>query len=239
MPYNLVRDRARLTPGHDALAKPPRGVLTNMLVRYFVGKPIDANTYLVADRATGDALLIDAGSGTAEQAVQAARDLGLRLTAIVATHGHFDHIMDMAALKALAGLPVWVHSGDADMLEHPSTDPFPIYLDIPPVTPDRLLAGGDVLTLGSLRLEVWHTPGHSPGSICLYCQERGIVFSGDTLFYRGWGRTDLPGSDPNLIESSLTRLGGLPPDTLVYPGHGQTTTIGQEGWLPPPRSRVS
>ena len=97
-----------------------------------------------------------------------------------------------------------------------------------PREPDRLLDDGDVLVFGETRAQVLHTPGHSAGSICLYDKESGILISGDTLFRDGVGRSDGPDADPHALESSLSRLSSLPPETVVFPGHGARTTIGRE-----------
>jgi len=198
----------------------------------FAGGPIDALCYLVADERSGEAIIIDAPGDIAGEVLERARVLGVRVTAIVATHGHFDHILDLAELKARTGAPVAVHRADAAMLERPSTEPFPLPIEIPAVIPDRLLAEGDTVTIGAVAFKVLWTPGHTPGSICLHSEAERVLFTGDTLFAGGWGRTDLPGGSVDDLERSLRRLGGLPADTRVFPGHGPATTIGRESWLP-------
>ena len=198
----------------------------------FAGGPIDALCYLVTDQQSGEALVIDAPGDVASVVFDRARELGVRITSIVATHGHFDHILDLADLKARTGALVAVHFADASMLERPSTAPFPLPLEIAPVVPDRLLSEGDVVVVGSLAFVVLSTPGHTPGSICLLSADGATLFAGDTLFAGGWGRTDLPGGSVEQLERSLARLGALPADTRVYPGHGSATTIGGESWLP-------
>jgi len=100
--------------------------------------------------------------------------------------------------------------------------------NFPPIEPDGILAEGSVLNAGTLSLKVIHTPGHSPGGVCFYCEKDGILFSGDTLFYADHGRCDLPGGSYDNMVTSLKKLFCLPQDTLVYPGHGRATTIGEE-----------
>jgi hydroxyacylglutathione hydrolase len=203
-----------------------------MQVQAFTGGPIDALCYLVTDRQSGEALVIDAPGGIADEVIAQARALGARVVMIVATHGHFDHILDLAELKIRTGAPVSIHGADAAMIEQPTTAPFPLPIDIAPVVPDRLLAEHDSVTFGRVTFTVLSTPGHTPGSICLLSEDGSTLFTGDTLFAGGWGRTDLPGGDEDLLARSLARLGALPADTRVYPGHGPATTIGRENWLP-------
>lgn len=202
-----------------------------MLIRAFVGEPIGTKAYLVGDEAAGEAMVVDAPGGVARQVADEAERAGLRIVLLVSTHGHWDHIVDNAALCELTGAPLAVHSRDARMLEQPSTAPFTLAVAIPPSKPDRLLKEWDELVVGSLRFSVVHTPGHTPGSICLFEPTQRVLFSGDTLFASGYGRTDLPGGDEAALEASLGRLGALPPDVRVYPGHGPETTIGAEAWL--------
>ncbi len=202
-----------------------------MLVRTFVGGPIETRAYLVGDPDAGEALVVDAPGGVAEEVVAAAGELGLKIVLLVSTHGHWDHVQDNAALHDLTGAPLAVHPRDARMLEEPSTAPFALPFVVAPSKPERLLRDQERLALGGLRLTVVHTPGHTPGSICLYEPTEQALFSGDTLFASGYGRTDLPGGDEAALELSLGRLAALPASVRVYPGHGPATTIGAEPWL--------
>ena len=139
--------------------------------------------------------------------------------AIVATHGHNDHINAAGALSDVLDAPIWLHPDDL-MLWHQ------VY---PDREPDRPLADGQELEVGHIRLRAMHTPGHSPGGVSLYDAAGGVVFSGDTLFKGGPGATGRSFSDfPTIIESIRERLLTLPDDTKVMPGHGQETTIGSE-----------
>lgn len=201
-----------------------------MIIETFVAGPVETNAYLVGDETTGEALLIDAPRECTAAVIERAAALGLTIRQIVDTHGHWDHIADNAALVAATGASLAVHTADADRLAQPqSTMRLPFV--IPPSQPDRLLQGGDTVTLGPHTFEVLHTPGHTPGSICLYAEEAGVLFSGDTLFDMGMGRTDLPGGDENQLYVSLRHLANLPPETRVYPGHGAATTIEDQHWL--------
>ena len=163
-------------------------------------------------------------------------DLGWRLVLALSTHGHWDHTGELAALsahvRATEGreLEVAVHGLDRPRLERPSplAAPFPI----PAVVPTRDLEEGDRITAGVVDLVVLHTPGHTEGSISLLDAEAGLLFSGDTLFRGGWGRTDLPGGDAVAMLTSLERLARIDEATRVVPGHGRETTIGAErSWI--------
>lgn len=153
---------------------------------------------------------------------------GLTPSLILLTHGHVDHIGGVEWVKAQSGAPVWVHPADEPMLRDPrlnSSAFFGAPITAPP--PDRLLNEGDTVTLGNLTFQVLHTPGHTPGGICFYTP--GHLIAGDTLFAGSVGRTDLAGGNwESLIRSIRTKLLPLPPETVVYPGHGPTTTIGDE-----------
>ncbi len=168
------------------------------------------NCYVVSDPASGQAVVVDAPF---EADVIAAHTDGLDVTRIVVTHGHGDHVHALADLKAaLPGVPAGCHAADQAMM---------------PVAPDFLIADGDELPLGATTLRALHTPGHTPGGICLLTP--GHLFSGDTLFPGGPGKTDLPGGDFDTVIASIRdRLFVLPDGTAVHPGHGLDTTIGAE-----------
>jgi glyoxylase-like metal-dependent hydrolase (beta-lactamase superfamily II) len=172
-------------------------------------------------------MVIDPG-GNGEQILRAIKDSGLDIKIIVLTHGHSDHIAALYEIQDGTGAEVAIHIDDADFLEgHGSySSQFGISYKTPH-PPDRLLREGDAITLGATSFKVIHTPGHTPGSICILTE--GKAFTGDTLFYRGIGTTLMPGSSRSqLINSIQTRLMVLPDDTAIYPGHGRETTIGAE-----------
>lgn len=171
------------------------------------------NCYLVSDP-KGLTALIDPGYD-AENIRTVLEENRLTLGAILLTHGHFDHV---GAVKSLAqgGCPVYLNEKDLSL---------PPFLTAGPLTYTHGLEEGERVTLGELTFTVLETPGHTPGSVCFLCEN--ALFSGDTLFAGGWGRTDLGGSMAQL-RSSLNRLGRLPQTLRVYPGHGEQTTLAEE-----------
>ena len=199
------------------------------LVHAVVG-PVATNVYVLGDPATSEAIAIDTAipSLAFVQRALAERDWTLKL--IVSTHGHWDHIGENAAVQEHTGAPIAVHPLDRQRLEEPQPlwAPFPI----PPSVPAVELAEGGEVRFGELTLRVLHTPGHTEGSVCLLDTDSGSLFSGDTLFAGAWGRTDLPGGDPDALVESLVRLLDLEDPVGVLPGHGRETTIGAERpWL--------
>jgi hydroxyacylglutathione hydrolase len=202
-----------------------------LTIESFVGGPVETNAFLVSDDATREAIVVDAPMDVAGRIVDAAKTAGLRITLIVITHTHWDHIGDAAALKDLTGAPLAAHELAVDNLAHPGSATTDLPFTIPPVTPDRLLADGDEVRLGDHVFRVMHLPGHEPAHIALFGEADRVFLGGDVLFPNGHGRVDIPGADQETMNRSLARLVDLPPDTVVYPGHGRTTTIGAERWL--------
>jgi glyoxylase-like metal-dependent hydrolase (beta-lactamase superfamily II) len=188
--------------------------------------PLGTNVYLVGDPGSGDAVAIDAAVPSAGWVGSQLAERGWVLRLIVSTHRHWDHVGDNAALQAATGAPIGCHPLDRPGIERPDARlaPFPIAPSFPTVE----LEDGDVIRYGGLRLEVLHTPGHTEGSICLLAPDDGVLFTGDTLFAGGWGRTDLPGGEPAAMVSSLVRLGLLDDPLRILPGHGPASTIGRE-----------
>ncbi len=197
-----------------------------MIVEKLVVGPLAGNCYIVADETAGEGMIIDPGD-EAGVILKRVKELGLDIKIIVLSHGHLDHTAALKEVKEATGAEVAIHTDDKAAL---ADDALSAFLGIVPPelpTPDRLLDDGDRIEIGGLSFTVLHTPGHSPGSICLLGE--GVLFSGDTLFNCGIGRADLPGGDPEqLMKSIHSRLMPLADELKVYPGHGLETTIGAE-----------
>jgi len=192
--------------------------------------PLSTNVHVLADPASREAIAIDTAIPSLAwiRDELAARAWTLRL--IVSTHGHWDHFGDNAAVSGATGAEIAVHALDRDALVEPT--PLWAPFDVPPCVPAVDLAEGGEIRFGEVVLRVLHTPGHTPGSVSLLAADDGLLFSGDTLFASGWGRTDLPGGSDEAIVESLIRLSELEPPTAVLPGHGPETTIRRElPWL--------
>ena len=184
------------------------------------------NCYLVADPGTGEAAIVDPGEETALFTARLAHE-GWTLRAIWLTHAHLDHVAGVAAMRA-PGVPVFLHPADRALYDSFPAQARAFGLDgTAPPAPDRELADGGSVSVGSCAFSVIHTPGHSPGGVCLV--GHGMALVGDTLFAGSIGRTDLPGGDLEALLTSIhERLFALPDDTVVYSGHGPATTIGEE-----------
>ena len=202
-----------------------------MILKKLVVGPLAANCYIVGSESNKEGMIIDPGD-EAEVILRNVKDLGLEIRSIVLTHGHIDHIGALKEVKEVTGAEVAIHTDEAQALQK---QPLSTLLGLSYPTPlpaDRLLKNGDSIDIGDLHFLVLHTPGHSPGGICLLGQ--GVMFSGDTLFNYGIGRADLPGGSYSQLTNSIhTKLMILPDNTIVYPGHGPDTTIGTERqWNP-------
>ncbi len=198
-----------------------------MIVCVTVGL-LEENCYLYACPQTKEAVIIDPGD-EAERILHAIQELKLIPRYIINTHGHFDHICAIDAVSEIYPVPLAIHAADVPMYtRQPGAEMYHRAAPLVRRKPDILLNDGDRITFGTLTLEVLHTPGHSPGSISLVSQPYH-VFSGDTLFHRGIGRTDLAGGSYAQIEQSIrNKLYTLKDDLVVFPGHGQSTTIIEE-----------
>ncbi len=185
------------------------------------------NCYLIVDEETNQAVLIDPGAD-GEEVLAMLEDSGAELAAIWVTHAHVDHVGGIAAVRRAHDVPVFLHPLDNRLYSHLAAESAELF-GLPfeqPDGPHRELAEGQVLRCGSMEFTVMHVPGHAPGHVSF--NTPGHSFSGDLLFAGSIGRTDLPFSDPFAMDASLDRFRTLPPATLVYPGHGPTTTIGTE-----------
>jgi len=186
--------------------------------------------YIVACDKTKQGVIIDPG-GNEDDILNACQTENITVKYIINTHGHPDHVCGNARLKEATGADIVMHAADADFFAQDRVEQFFSQLGLPASPPvDKRVEDGDIITFGNEGLTVIHTPGHTPGGMCLYSAPD--LFSGDTLFAGGVGRTDFPGgSTQELLDSIKKRLLALPPDTVVWPGHGyggESSTIARE-----------
>lgn len=192
--------------------------------------PISTNCYIVGDDDSGDAIVIDPVD-SADRILRAAADQGWTIREILATHGHFDHIMASAPLKEQTGAPFRYHQKDEPLVTMlPLHTKFWMGIDGPAAAEaDSFVTEGDTIRVGPIALDVLFTPGHSPGHVSFVLRSERTVFSGDVLFRQGIGRTDIPGADfDTLMRSIRDKLLPLGDDFAVMPGHMEATTIGYE-----------
>lgn len=196
--------------------------------------PLQTIGYVFADSETREAVIIDTPMESLGPIVSYVNTRRLHVKCIVLTHGHFDHVGDVAAIAATLQAPVWIHADDAAMLRNPF-GLFPGFpYQIQGMEAQRLINNGEMFRLGKQEFAILHIPGHSPGSVCLHSKDLGLLFAGDVLFNGSIGRTDLPGGNYDELLQAITEiLMLLPPDTVVYPGHGPPTTIGAESAVNP------
>ena len=191
--------------------------------------PLRCNCSVIADESTREAMVIDPGDNI-EEILSISGKHGLSVKQIVITHAHIDHVGGAMKLKKAVGAPILLNQNDSALLKMLDVQAAWVGMATPaPVHIDHNVGNGDKVTAGSLSADVLHTPGHTEGSICLYFAPEKKLIAGDTLFAGSIGRTDLPGgSYKKIIESLHERVLALPDDTVVVPGHGELTTIGQE-----------
>ncbi len=203
-----------------------------MILQTLLVGPLGVNCYILGDEKTHEAIIVDPG-GNARDILNTLQRTGLKAKAIVNTHAHFDHIIALNEVRAATHAPFMIHTDEVPVLASAEASAGLFGMRVaPPAPAERLLKDGDQVEVGGLVLHVLHTPGHTPGGICLLHESQ--VFVGDTLFQGSIGRTDLPGGDyATLMQSIRDKLLPLPDDTTVYPGHGQATTMGEEKALNP------
>ena len=200
-----------------------------MILETFPVGPLQCNCTILGDEATREAIVVDPGDNIPE-ILSRLQKHGLGLRQIVITHAHIDHVGGAVLLKRATGAPVFLNQKDLGLLSAMEMQAGWIGVPTPEVAPpDASAEDGLTVGLAALPGEVIHTPGHTPGSICLLFQKQNLLLAGDTLFAGSIGRTDLPGGDGRQILRSLrNRLLILPDTTRVFPGHGPETTIGEE-----------
>jgi len=200
-----------------------------MIFETIVVGALGVNCFILGCDETSEALVVDPGAD-ADRILALVAKRGLRVTTVVNTHGHFDHVGGNRRVLEATGAELMIHEADAPYLQKAvvTAARYGVAAEDSPA-PSRFLTDGMTITFGRKSLQVLHTPGHTQGGCCLYLASEGMVITGDTLFADSVGRTDLPGgSHEQLIASILGKLFTLPDETRVYPGHGPSSTIGHE-----------
>lgn len=199
------------------------------LIECYPSGPFDTNAYILACNETSEGVIIDPAPGSYDALITGASSI--KIKAILLTHSHWDHIGDLKRVKESFGVPVYVHPADRENVVKPGSDGLPLMQRIEGVEPDFDLQEGEIIEVGKLRVIVIATPGHTLGGVCFYLDKEKILFSGDTLFKGSIGNLSFPTASPTDMWHSLKKLEHLAPETVVYPGHGPSTTIGDEAWL--------
>lgn len=193
--------------------------------------PIATNAFFISTEDSPEAILVDAPPGLNREIDSLEKQSGKKLAAVLLTHGHWDHMLDAQLVRDRGEIEIYAHPDDRQLIENPEV--MASYampgLEWTPATVDHWLTGSETLTLASQEIAVRHVPGHAPGNVLFYFPKAGVAFGGDALFAGGVGRFDLPGGSWEVLEKSIKeQIYTLPEDTVVYPGHGPETTVGQE-----------
>ena len=202
-------------------------ILKELKIDTWIGDP--TNCYIILDEESKEAMVIDA-AGDVDKIEEMLNILQAKLKYIYLTHCHGDHILGVTELKRRCGGKILIHRDDAVGLNDASINLTPYIVEEKiELEADSRIDNKDLIHLGNLQFKVIHTPGHTKGGTCLYCEQEKCLFSGDTLFRGAWGRTDVPtGSMEKIIKSITNKLMKLPDETIVYPGHGLSTRIKDE-----------
>lgn len=203
-----------------------------------VFNPFGENTYLIWDDISGEGAVIDPGCSNVRECgilADAIERHKVKVKYLLNTHEHIDHIVGNSFIKDKYGAEYLCHSDDLFLLDEINNSPAAFGMeDTGKIFPDRLITEQTILGIGELKLEFMHTPGHSPGSVCIYIREYNTCFTGDLLFRGSVGRTDLWRGDSEILFRSIEeKILCLPDDTAIYPGHGQSSSIGEEKHLNP------
>lgn len=200
-----------------------------MELKIFSDSMMDENLYVYYDPASKEGVLIDPGF-SGDKALSFIQKEGIKITAILLTHSHADHVATLNQIKRFTNADIMAHKDEEALLKNKHLNFSTMLPDGPmEIKPERYFEDGDVLRAGTASLKVIHTPGHTPGGACFYDEEAGMLFTGDTLFYMSIGRSDFElGDGRALINSIKTKLMTLPERVKVYPGHGQASAISFE-----------
>lgn len=197
-----------------------------MIIKKLVVGPLENNCFIIADENTKDGLVVDPGDEP-DRILDLINKNSFNIKYIVCTHAHFDHVGAVPDLKKETGAKIVIHRDELEIYKSTKDQAAIRGYELDPLPePDMFVSEGDKIEVGDLRFEILHTPGHSPGGICLYGE--GILITGDTLFAGSVGRTDFYGGDMEKLKRSFRRLLSLSDKIKVLPGHGPETTIGQE-----------
>ncbi|AOY75800.1 MBL fold metallo-hydrolase [Clostridium formicaceticum] len=197
-----------------------------MEIKKFVVGMNETNCYIIYDKNTLEALIIDPGDEE-KVLIQYIDKHALKLQGILLTHYHYDHIGGVEGLKRKYGCPIYAHKKEAEGLQKPEMNRSSIGgRTAVSIKPDKTLIDGDMISIGTIILQVIHTPGHTPGGICLKIKDSSIIFTGDTIFSDDLGRTDLEGgSEESLKKSIVNKVSKWSDDTMIYPGHGEAALM--------------
>ncbi len=207
------------------------------IIECFPSGPFETNAYILACSETRKGVFIDPAPGSYDKLLDGAA--AIKMEGILLTHSHWDHIGDLKKVKENFAVPVYGHPADRGNVEKPGSDGLPLISPIEGTTVEFELKEGQMIDVGHLELRVIELPGHTPGGVAFYLEKEKILFAGDTLFKGSIGNLSLPTANPSAMWNSLDKLAKLPPETVVYSGHGPSTTIGDEDWLPRARELFS
>jgi hydroxyacylglutathione hydrolase len=202
-----------------------------MQLHILPGGPIDTNAYLLTNATSREAILIDAPEGIWEQVQPILSGQGIALRELWLTHGHWDHTQGGAEIVRETGARVRAHPDDRELIENPEVMRrfMGQSLRIEPIRVDAWLTPGETLQALAVAAEVRHVPGHCPGNVLFYFADYKSAFVGDALFAGSVGRTDLPGGSSSVLKNSIrTQIYSMPDETRIFPGHGPSTTVGEE-----------